>query len=646
MDAISTEIPVAALEHNAFLALSLPADATSKEIYRQQRRIENALELGEEAPSSGFHFIPREPLSHEAVGDAIHRLERQRNLEELFWVHELNGKLSLETSSVDSIIAALRASAFPNTTKGVVAQHNLAVIQICLAQRAEGTRQLEYWRDGIGNWNAILSSDLFWQFLEDRDELSRESGECFPAPDLRAIARETLQKAIKARLYEAIRIRDFSAISFLRDALLFGGKALDPKQLLESIQTEPSAQLIRSIQRALDEVNTLNKETSKESALATLTSAEKEINNIDGTFATITEHLGGGDNHDSFHDEVAEALRQLSIKYFNLLDNHSEALRLAEAALSSVRDPHRRTDLIADCNHIRRAAHIARCFALLEAKNFSGAQAELCKALEFSTHEQIDEISEMQAAVRRASVFGEVDDKHTSPSLSTINGIGTTFYGSRDADPATQSYITTHWFVVLMLPILPLACYRVKRTGDKSYIIYGRVPLSTGLRKYRWAVLAVIGIIILAIIINTNSGGTSSSSTYSPTYTPPQTETSAPSSPIPASGASSSEKEQIEEERTSLHGLADSIDEQRRNLDKDLTELDRLKSQLASIKGTYSDGTAPEFIRQQYNDTVDEYETKKRAYNSAVESYNSGLNEYKGRLAAFNQRVDRYNANQ
>jgi uncharacterized phage infection (PIP) family protein YhgE len=92
--------------------------------------------------------------------------------------------------------------------------------------------------------------------------------------------------------------------------------------------------------------------------------------------------------------------------------------------------------------------------------------------------------------------------------------------------------------------------------------------------------------------------------------------------------------------------LADSIDEQRRNLDNDLTELNRLKSQLASIKGTYSDGTAPEFIRQQYNDTVDEYETKKRAYNSAVESYNSGLNEYKGRLAAFNQRVDRYNANQ
>ena len=645
MEAISAENPVAALERNAFLALSLPADATSKEIYRQQRRIENSLELGEEAASSRFQFIPKEPLSHEAVGDAVHRLERQRNLEELFWVHELNGKLSLEASSIDSTIPALQASASPNTTKGVVAQHNLAVIQICLAQRAEGTRQLEYWRDGIGNWNVILSSDLFWQFLEDRDELSRENGEFFPAPDLRAIAKETLQKAIKARLYEAIRIRDFSAIAFLRDALLFGGKALDPQQLLESIQTEPSAQLIRSIQRALEEVNTLNKESSKESVLATLTSAEKEINDIDGTFAAITEHLGGGDNHDVFYDVVAEALRQLSIKYFNLLDNHSEALRLTEAALASVRDPHRRTDLIADSNHIQRAAHIARCFALLETKNFSGAQAELCRALEYSTPEQIDEISEMQAAVRRASVFGEVDDKHTSPTLYTLNGVGATFYGSRDVDPVTQSYVTTHWFVFLMLPIIPLAAYRVRSAGDKRYTIYGRVPLSPSLRKYRWGVLGVIGIIILAIILNSNSGGGSSSGTYSPTYTSPQTETTSPSTVAPASSASSSEKEQIEQERAYLRSLADSLDNQKRSLDLNLGELNRLKSQLASIKGEYSENTAPESIKQQYNDTVDEYEAKKSSYNIAVAKYNRDLGEYKERTAAFNQRVDRYNAN-
>jgi len=644
LEAISTENPVAALERNAFLALALPADATSKEIYRQQRRIENALELGEGATSSGFLFIPQEPLSHEAVGDAVHRLERQRDLEELFWVHELDGKLSVQASSVESMIVALRASVSPNTTKGVVAQHNLAVIQICLALRTKGTRQLEYWRDGIGNWNAILSGDLFWQFLEDRDELSRESGEFFPAPDLRAIARETLQKVIKARLYEAIRIRDFSAISFLRDALLFGGKALDPKQLLESIQTEPSAQLIRSIQSALDEVNTLSKETSKESVLATLTSAEKEINNIGGTFATITEHLGGGDNHDAFYDDVAEALRQLSVKYFNILDNHNEALRLAEAALASVRDPHRRTDLIADCNHIRRAAHIARCFALLEAKNFSGAQAELCKALEFSTHEQIDEISEMQAAVRRASVFGEVDDKHTSPTLYTLNGVGATFYGSRDVDPATQSYVTTHWLVVLFLPIIPLGAYRVKSAGDKRYTIYGKVPLSQGLRKYRWGVLGVIGIILLAIIINSNSGGTSSSSTYSPTYTSPQTEPPSSSNPVSAPSASSSEKEQIEQDRAYLSRLADSLDEQKRNLDLSLGELNHLKSQLTSIKEQYSENTVPESVRHQYNDAVDEYEVKKRSYNSAVVTYNRDLGEYKERTAAFNQLVDRYNA--
>jgi hypothetical protein len=646
MDAISTEIPVVALERNAFLALSLPADATPKEVYRQQRKIENAFELGEDQTLSAFSFIPREPLSQEAVGDAVHRIDRQRALEELFWVHQLNGKFRFDSDSVETVIADLQASATPNTTKGAVAQHNLAVLQTQLALRLDEPYQVDYWRDGIRNWNAIITSDLFWQFMEDRDELSSEWGELFQADNLREIARETIQSALRERLINALRKRNYSFISILTDIVRVHGQAFDSESLLKAIASDVEASFFQSIHAALNDVRDLNKETDKQVLASALNSAEETLNTISGTFDTLIEHLKRIDPFDSVFDEIAKAFRQLSVICFNLLDNQNAALRLVEKALFLARGQSLKADLQADLNHVRRSQHIAQCLALVEAKNFSGAQAELCKALEFSTHEQIDEISEMQAAVRRAGVFGEVDDKHTSPSLSTINGIGTTFYGSRDADPATQSYITTHWFVVLMLPILPLACYRVKRTGDKSYIIYGRVPLSTGLRKYRWAVLAVIGIIILAIIINTNSGGTSSSSTYSPTYTPPQTETSAPSSPIPASGASSSEKEQIEEERTSLHSLADSIDEQRRNLDNDLTELNRLKSQLASIKGTYSNGTAPEFIRQQYNDTVDEYETKKRAYNSAVESYNSGLNEYKGRLAAFNQRVDRYNANQ
>lgn len=47
VQATSIESSVASFERNAFRLLSLPADAQAKEIYRQQQRIQNALELGD-----------------------------------------------------------------------------------------------------------------------------------------------------------------------------------------------------------------------------------------------------------------------------------------------------------------------------------------------------------------------------------------------------------------------------------------------------------------------------------------------------------------------------------------------------------------------------------------------------------------------
>ena len=48
-----------------------------------------------------------------------------------------------------------------------------------------------------------------------------------------------------------------------------------------------------------------------------------------------------------------------------------------------------------------------------------------------------------------------------APSLRTINGIGTTAYGSRDRDPETKTYVKTVWLTILFLPIVPLGAYRV-----------------------------------------------------------------------------------------------------------------------------------------------------------------------------------------
>lgn len=153
---------VAAFERNAFRVLSLPADVDDRDIYRRQQLIQNALELGDEDVASLFGFLPELALSAEAVLEAVHRIEKQRVLEELFWVHEYDGRFDFDSGNVNAVLADLWGDAVQKTLKDSIAQHNLAVILTCLAHGLEGSRRVDYWRHALLHWNATLTNDLFW----------------------------------------------------------------------------------------------------------------------------------------------------------------------------------------------------------------------------------------------------------------------------------------------------------------------------------------------------------------------------------------------------------------------------------------------------------------------------------------------------
>ncbi|MBW4652532.1 MAG: hypothetical protein KME20_05745 [Kaiparowitsia implicata GSE-PSE-MK54-09C] len=53
----------------------------------------------------------------------------------------------------------------------------------------------------------------------------------------------------------------------------------------------------------------------------------------------------------------------------------------------------------------------------------------------------------------------------------TLNGIGTIYYGNRDR-AVDGSYITTEWFVVVYVPIFPIASYRVRPAGQGTNLIF------------------------------------------------------------------------------------------------------------------------------------------------------------------------------
>ena len=78
-----------------------------------------------------------------------------------------------------------------------------------------------------------------------------------------------------------------------------------------------------------------------------------------------------------------------------------------------------------------------------------------------------------------------------APSLSTINGIGTTIYGN------------THYFVFFGIPIIPLARYNCESTYN-GYRFYGKLKLHTWQKVWQYGLIGVVAIYILIAIIENN----------------------------------------------------------------------------------------------------------------------------------------------
>lgn len=72
----------------------------------------------------------------------------------------------------------------------------------------------------------------------------------------------------------------------------------------------------------------------------------------------------------------------------------------------------------------------------------------------------------------------EIINSDLSPSLITINGFGTRFYGSFRQQEGL--YVTYEFICILFIPIVPIGCYLVSDVEVGSYRLYGHVTR----RKY------------------------------------------------------------------------------------------------------------------------------------------------------------------
>ena len=87
--------------------------------------------------------------------------------------------------------------------------------------------------------------------------------------------------------------------------------------------------------------------------------------------------------------------------------------------------------------------------------------------------------------------FPKLRPIRSAPPLSTVNGIGCMLIGARDHDPETATYVKTHCFCVVFIPLLSLGAYRVADAPQGWYFL-GREPLSGLARAWNWTVLFLI----------------------------------------------------------------------------------------------------------------------------------------------------------
>ncbi len=83
----------------------------------------------------------------------------------------------------------------------------------------------------------------------------------------------------------------------------------------------------------------------------------------------------------------------------------------------------------------------------------------------------------MQTQIDLETHFPDMVPVDRPPSLQTANTIGTAMFGRRDYDDATDTYIKTCCFSVLLIPLIAFGAYRVSDAWG-GWHFFGRVPLS------------------------------------------------------------------------------------------------------------------------------------------------------------------------
>jgi hypothetical protein len=632
---------------NAFRVLSLPADAELKEIYRQQQRLLVALELGEFDGTRKCTLLPLRDVSKEEILEAVNLLERpdDRLIEELFWVHEMACSGDPIEERLENVVGPLREAAAGETTRGAVARHNLAVLQSIRGQELAANGRFDHWEEALRTWKKVVDGELFWAFMKGRalecDCRVSDTGR------MRAAVCRQLSSAVSEELAHAVKSRELTAVNALARIAVEHRSWLKLDAALDSMGEQVIKDGYVSLGAILDRLSGITQRDNKANIRHSLEERETELRGVASEYGAVVRSLGEPADVNGWDDAVASSYQKLSAAYLNLLDDLHQAIRLIAQARELARDPQLLQSTERDWRHVQREILCREADVLMQRGFFGRAEHTLTAALAVATEEQKAEIKATQDRCRWGRVLQGVDTTEKNPRLSALHVVGANFYGKRDYEPGTRSYVTNHWLTLFFLPIFPLGAYRVTDTGFRSYCIHGRVPLANFLRKARWAIPASVIVVLLVVLVMISRGRTTKTQGHTETRvaateTPGVgTETAGAAKSVPAipGDAQHSGRDDSQEQWKALDLLRQSLADRKRMLDAEGASLDKQKSYLARVESSYIGERVPasgqalyEALSADHTDRVTKYKKKlatwktdSEAYAERVTSLNAGV---------------------
>jgi len=383
-----------------------------------------------------------------------------------------------------------------------------------------------------------------------------------------------------------------------------------------------------SIEAILDRLAGITGQDTKANIRSSLGGIEKDLRDVAEKYGDVVRSLGELADADGWDNAVASSYQRLSAAYFTLLDDPNYAIELIKQARELARDPQLLQSMERGRENIQQVQRATLCRdadASIKSGNFDWAEHLLEAALVISTEEQKLAIKTMQERCRRARALRGVDTTRDNPIVSPLHAFGPRFFGEREFDQATGSYVANQWLTFLFVPIFPLGAYRVTDADGEAYSVLGRVPLPGSLKKARWAIaLSVIVLVLIPLAIPRH--GTPANIVEAP---PNHAEPAKASAPLPISAppaASPIEKEQASP-RPLDQPLDQALQERKRKLDIEGANLENEKSYLAGVEASYQREKVPD-------DGHALYEALLAAYNRKLDKYNRDLSEWKKDVAA------------